>query len=160
MSFKFVLKTKLIRNSIVYTLPILIIGLLSYSLYQYSIGNKALDIFFSGRLMYTLNYLRTLSLKDLLLGSRYDSNLIIDIAYIKILSSGGMIFLILFFYLYYKAAKALIHNYQYIPIVVSLLIAGMAESVFSHLSLSGGILIWIVLVKLSKSKESHLYSIQ
>ena len=142
-------KSKLQRFSL-YLLPLLIIIIIAFMLYEFSIGNKDFDIIFSGRFHYTYKLLSSLSLKDILLGFVYDADsIVIDIAYVKLISNGGVMFFLYFLFLYYKSLPLLLNNKQYIPVVISLLIVGMSESVFSHLLFSGGLFIWFFLVKYS-----------
>lgn len=128
-------------------LPVAIVFLIIYFIYDFSLGNVAIDILLSGRLRYTFNLFSSMSLKELLFGCIQDDELVIDIAFVKMIVIGGVTSLLYFLFIYYKSYNQLSIKQQYIPIIISLLLAGISESVFSHISFSGGLFIWFILYK-------------
>lgn len=109
-----------------------------------------LDVVFSGRLSLYNNFLSGLSLKDFWIGTSAINEETIDNSYLHLLFEGGILCYALFYYLYYETVKYLNDSSFYIlPVVLSILVYGLTESVFTFVLIWGNMIIWIVLYQFS-----------
>lgn len=100
----------------------------------------------SGRTFLYKNLLDSVSLKEILIGTPLINELTIDSTYLHLIFEGGILFLLTFLILYvYVLFKKYKLIYPYLPLVISILIYGAFETVFSNSSITGNILVWILL---------------
>lgn len=104
----------------------------------------------SGRTFLYKNLLDSVSIKDILIGTPAISEQTIDSTYLHLIFNGGFLFLFIFLILYvYVLLKKYELIYPYLPLVISVLIYGTFETVFANSSITGNILIWLLLYQCS-----------
>lgn len=148
------LRKWLFNKNLLLTLPLLLTGFILF------IAPKVedfvfLDVLFSGRLSLYNNFLSGLSVKDYWLGTSSINEETIDNSYLHLLFEGGILCYTLFYYFYYKTIKNLDDSSFYIlPVLLSILVYGLTESVFTFVLIWGNMIIWIALYQFSL-REIH-----
>jgi hypothetical protein len=99
----------------------------------------------SWRLGYFTIALKEFSIMNLILGKQ---GIVVDQAYLVLLTEGGILVIITLFYFYLKFIK--IENiercHKLVPIIIALLIGGFTEATFSYYS-STSLIFWLILYK-------------
>lgn len=102
----------------------------------------------SGRMGYYKRLLDGITLKDILIGTSNVQEITIDSTYLHLAFEGGIIFLLIFYFLFVYVVKNRYSKiYPYLPLIVSILVYGAFESFFANSTNTGNILIWMILYR-------------
>jgi hypothetical protein len=119
------------------------------------------NYFVSGRLSFQNEMLFSLRPVNFLIGSLIVSDVIIDSSYINLFLCNGVIGIAFFLYLYLVFFKTITafpsmwqKYYKYIPVVVTLSVAGLSESLIASFR-DISIIYFIVLLSSLKKKKLH-----
>ncbi len=128
-------------------LPTVFVSLIVYIAIQY----EYLDVEFineivSGRLYLFYLFFRDFTIIDFLLGKPLELDVPLDNAYLAMLHLGGIITLSFFCICCYKAIMSSFNEIKaYIPFIIGMLFAAMAESTFGAPS-GAGIILWMIIL--------------
>lgn len=139
------------RNLISF-LPILLTLICYYFYYNFA-EFFLFDVFLSGRLSLIGGMMQKMTPINWLIGYNWDSEIPLDGSYILLLFSGGILFVILFWTIFYKAVK--FHYYRlsaYIPFILAMLACGCGENTFSECT-GLSVVFWSLLMLGLKSSE-------
>ena len=138
---------KVIKN-ILRTFPVLIIFLIFYLSHNVESYNE-LNLLLSGRLTLYNSLLSSVSYKEYFLGTTLVNELTIDSSFLHLVFEGGVIPFAIFFYLYFKyVANICIENIgKTLPLLSSILLFSLTESVLTFLLIYGNMIIWILMYK-------------
>lgn len=141
----------LYNKYILYSFPIILIIISFYFIAQYS-QYPLIDTLFSGRLSIMGRLFETLSIKEYLIGFNVPPDTPIDSAYFTIFTYGGFPLILFHFYFYYRYIKSGKYK-RSIPIVISILTAGMTEYVFVGLNMISIILLCVMLKNITNENN-------
>ncbi len=140
------IKNILFCKTALYILPIGIIVIILFFTYH-SFEYPIIDNLFSLRFSYSLKALESMSLLNYIIGFDIPDDIIIDIAYYSLLCTAGILGLIVFLTLYFKAIKKININSPLLPVIVSYMISGMSENNMMNSIFLGGMFLWFILYK-------------
>jgi hypothetical protein len=117
---------------------------------------KYLFSLLSGRFDYYIYLINDYSIVNILLGKTIKGNYILDQSYITLFANGGILAIIIFYFLYFKFIKNNIFKQGYIfTIVVVILISGFFENYFSHITSASFPLFWLIFYKSAYIKNNY-----
>ena len=136
-----------------YILPLLFICLIYFICYS-AFFYDWVNLILSNRLSYYRDLLDNISISNFIYGSRLMNEVLIDNSYLHLLFDVGILYFVIFYYLYYNALR---YNYDRMvkisPVVISILLYGITESYFSYLTTTGSLLIWLIIYQNRKIKN-------
>ncbi|MGP1514825.1 MAG: hypothetical protein ACTTJH_02575 [Bacteroidales bacterium] len=155
------------RKALLYCIPIFLLGVTIFTAYI-SPYFPQLDLIFTGRPMFTLKFLNTITPMALFIGdaeSMASSDyMALDSAHMHLVFEAGIAIYIFFYTIYVKTIKFhFILKKQYegynsytLPVLLSMMVVGLGEDVLFSIALIGFAIFWIILFKNAKLYDNYI----